>query len=269
MTVTRIDRPGEDLSLPALDVSDEVSKKNGLVKLAALQEQLRTIQIAYRQHDLRAIIVFEGWDAAGKGGTIRRMTSVLDPRHCKVWPIGAPSPQDQGKHYLYRFWQKLPEPGSLAIFDRSWYGRVLVERIEQFADGPEVERAFGEIIEFENLLVDDGVRLVKVFLHIDKDEQARRFERRLKDPLKRWKLTWEDIRNRERWAEYEHATENMLRRTATSKAPWHVVASNDKAYTRIAAIDAICEHLADGVDLDLPAPDKKLAKAMWDCLAAG
>ena len=191
------------------------------------------------------MIVLEGWDAAGKGGVIRRMHWPLDPRGLKVWPISAPTPEELDHHYLYRFWTRLPKSGQLVIFDRSWYGRVLVERIEGYATKTEWQRAYAEINEFERMLGDDGVRLVKIFLHITPEEQLARFRARFNDPLKRWKLSVEDLRNRARWADYEVAIEEMFQRTSTVRRPWIVIPGNSKPYARLAAIDAIVKRLSE------------------------
>lgn len=230
-------------------------------QLKSLQEQLLEIQVAYYHQKRRAIIVFEGWDAAGKGGTIRRLTEKLDPRGIKVYPIGPPSAEDQGRHYLYRFYRNLPAPGTIAVFDRSYYGRVLVERIEGFATDAEWQRAYQEINEFERLLMDDGVRIVKVFLHIDDEEQLKRFAQRLNDPVKRWKLTEEDLRNRKRRPDYINAIDDMFARTSTQAAPWHVIGANRKWHTRIRTLHLIAKSLAEGVDVTPPPLDKDLIKA--------
>jgi len=226
--------------------------------LKALQTRFMTIQQAYLHTGDHAVIVFEGWDAAGKGGTIRRISSVMDPRGFKVWPIAAPTPEEQRQHYLTRFWQRLPGRGAIAIFDRSWYGRLLVERVEGFAKPSEWGRAYGEINEFERMLVDDGTKFLKVFLYITPDEQLERFRDRMEDPIKRWKLSYEDFRNRERWDDYQDAANEMLERTSTSAAPWLVLSANDKKYARLEALRAIADRLSEGVDLTPPEPDKKL-----------
>ena len=218
-------------------------------RLDKLQTKLRRIQQAYLHSGDSAVIAFEGWDAAGKGGTIRRMSAVLDPRGFKVWPIAAPKPHDLERHYLTRFWERLPSRGGLAVFDRTWYGRVLVERVEGFAAHKEWKRAYDEINDFERLMVDNGTRLVKLFLHISPDVQLQRFEARLKDPMKRWKLSYEDFRNRESRPAYEKAIDQMFARTSTSFAPWHVIPANDKKYARITAMEIITDCLAKGVDL--------------------
>ena len=168
-------------------------------RLAELQETLQRIQQAFLATPERAVVVLEGWDTAGKGGVVRRLGWALDPRSFKVHSIAAPTEREKSLHYLQRFWERLPQHGQIVVFDRSWYGRVLVERVEGFATEDEWKRAYDEIKDFERLLVTDGMRLVKIFLHITADEQMRRFRSRLGDPLKRWKLSYEDFRNRGRW----------------------------------------------------------------------
>ncbi len=238
-------------------------------ELKAQQLLLRQIQQAYLASGERGIVVFEGWDAAGKGGTIRRMSAVMDPRGFKVWPIAAPSDIDKARHYLYRFWERVPPVGAISVFDRSWYGRVLVERVEGFAKKPEWTRAFREINEFERMLTDDGARIVKIFLHISPQEQLKRFEQRLHDPLKRWKLTYEDFRNRDRRPDYETAVEEMVQRTSTARAPWHVIPANDKKYARIAALKLITDVFSKGVSLEPVPMDEEaiaLARAVFKAL---
>ena len=168
-------------------------KRDYLKKLKKWQKRMLQVQQAYYHQGIRAILVFEGWDASGKGGAIRRITEKLDPRGFAVHPISAPSHEEQSRHYLYRFQSRLPEAGKIAIFDRSWYGRVLVERVEKFATEQEWQRAYQEINEFERCLIDDGARIIKVFMHIHPDEQLKRFQERLNNPVKRWKLTHEDF----------------------------------------------------------------------------
>ena len=222
-------------------------------RLRSLQTKLVQIEQAYLGSENSAAIVFEGWDAAGKGGTIRRISNVLDPRGFKVWPIAAPSAEDLKRHYLARFWQRLPAMGEIAVFDRSWYGRVLVERVEGFAEKPDWKRAYREIEEFERTLVDSGMRVVKIFLAIDREEQLQRFLKRMDDPLKRWKLSVDDFRNRGKWDDYIEAAEEMIAKTSTDVAPWHVVASNHKKYSRVAAIRHVVDRLSHGIDL-MPRP---------------
>ncbi|WP_152047075.1 polyphosphate kinase 2 family protein [Aureimonas psammosilenae] len=217
--------------------------------LAELQHKLVEIEQAYLGSDHSAVIVFEGWDAAGKGGAIRRISNVLDPRGFKVWPIAAPTPEELKRHYLSRFWQRLPAKGEIAVFDRSWYGRVLVERVEGFAPPADWKRSYREIEEFERLLVDSGTRVVKIFLAIDREEQLQRFVKRMDDPLKRWKLSVDDFRNRGKWDAYVEAAEEMIDKTSTKAAPWNVVASNSKKYSRVTALGHIVEQLSEGLDL--------------------
>lgn len=228
--------------------------------LASLQYKLKEISLAYGRQNLRAVVVFEGWDAAGKGGTIRRMAWPLDPRMLKVWPISAPNKEEKGQHYLNRFWQRLPRLGQIVIFDRSWYGRVLVERVEGFASSTEWRRAYGEINEFERMLADDGIRLVKIFLHITREEQLERFRARFHDPFKRWKLSEEDLRNRDKWAEYEVATNEMFAKTSTVENPWNLIPANNKRQARLEAIGAVAARLSKNVDLSTPELPPKFAK---------
>ncbi len=236
-------------------------------ELARVQEHLQRIQHAYLKSGNSAAIVFEGWDAAGKGGTIRRMSAVLDPRGFKVWPISAPRSYYLDRHYLARFFERLPPRGAISVFDRSWYGRVLVERVEEFASPDEWRRAYREINEFERALTDNGTRVVKIFLHISPEEQLSRFRERVLRPEKRWKLSYEDFRNRKKWDEYLKATNEMFRRTSTEYAPWHAIAANNKKYARVEALNVIATRLADGVDLAPTELDLKVieeAKALLE-----
>ena len=244
--------------LAALDMHAHLDDKDYSKKLAALQTELRRIQQAYLFSGDSAVIIFEGWDAAGKGGTIRLMSAVLDPRGFKVWPIAAPRHYHLERHYLLRFWERLPPKGAISVFDRSWYGRVLVERVEGFASPAEWGRAFDEINDLERLLTDDSMRIVKIFLHITPDEQLKRFEDRLRNPMKRWKLSYEDFRNRKNWDAYEQATEEMLARTSSKRAPWHVIPANDKKFARVSALRIIVDTLAKGVDLDPQPLDERV-----------
>nr|WP_156926971.1 polyphosphate kinase [Azospirillum halopraeferens] len=228
-------------------------------RLSKLQKDMLRIQQTYWHEKRRAVIVFEGWDAAGKGGCIRRMTEPLDPRGFHVWPISAPTAEEQGKHYLYRFWNKLPAPGTFAVFDRSWYGRVLVERVEGFATKAEWTRAYDEIARFEQMLTDDGVRVVKLFLHITQEEQLNRFRERLTNPYKRWKLTEEDLRNRARWPEYVKAVEQMFDRTSVGTAPWFAVAANSKWYARVHVLELVTRALKEGIDITPPPLNPEVA----------
>jgi PPK2 family polyphosphate:nucleotide phosphotransferase len=234
--------------------------------LKTLQTRLLHIQQTYFHERRRAILVFEGWDAAGKGGAIRRLAEPLDPRGVHVWPIGAPTPAEQGRHYLWRFWQRVPEPGTFAVFDRSWYGRVLVERVEGFAEPGAWKRAYDEINEFERQLVDDGVRIVKLFFHITPEEQLERFRERLANPYKRWKLTEEDLRNRGRWPDYVKAAEDMFDRTSTSFAPWYAIPADSKWSARIACLEIVIDALRKGVTVAPPPVDPAVRRAAADLL---
>jgi len=224
------------------------------------------VQQAYFHQNRRAILVFEGWDASGKGGAIRRITEKLDPRGVTVHPISAPTPLEQSKHYLHRFQARLPEAGTIAIFDRSWYGRVLVERIEGFATEKEWQRAYQEINEFERSLIDDGVRIVKVFMHITPEEQLKRFEERLNNPVKRWKLTTEDIRNRAKWEEYETSTNEMFQYTSTEAAPWNIIRGNHKWFARIDVLKTVVNQLAEGIDTSPPAINPEVIQHAYEAL---
>jgi polyphosphate kinase 2 (PPK2 family) len=235
--------------LAELDMGARIADGHYETRLADLQMTLVKIQQAYLHTGRSAVVVLEGWDAAGKGGAIRRMSNVLDPRGFRVWPIAAPTPAELKQHYLKRFWERVPGKGELAVFDRSWYGRVLVERVEGFATEAEWRRAYREIEEFERQLVDSGTRIVKIFLAISKDEQLQRFLKRLDDPLKRWKLSVEDFRNRSKWDAYVEAAEEMLAKTSSEHAPWKLIAANHKKYARVASLQEVVDRLSDGVDL--------------------
>ncbi|NNF59120.1 MAG: hypothetical protein HKN04_12870 [Rhodothermaceae bacterium] len=200
------------------------------------------------------VLVFEGWDAAGKGGAIRHVTAPLDPRAYIVHPIGPPEGEDARRHYLYRFWRRLPEAGRLAVFDRSWYGRVLVERVEGFASEDEWRRAYGEIRAFEEQLVAYGTLIFKFWLHLSPEEQLRRFKARERTPSKRWKLTDEDWRNRKQWDAYHDAVEEMLAETHSARAPWTVVAGDDKRYARVQVLRTLAKGLRAGLGVPPPEP---------------
>ncbi len=214
-------------------------------QLSALQRELLGLQIKAFLNKQRAVFVFEGWDAAGKGGVIKRLTTLMDPRGYKVWPIGPPRDQEVRQHYLWRFWNRLPEKGEIAVFDRSWYGRVLVERVEKLATREEWRRAYDEINAFEKMLTEDGVRLAKFFLHIDRKTQLERFKDREHDPMKRYKITPDDWRARKKWKDYEVAIQEMFDRTHRPDAAWHAVPSVDKKYARLEVLKA-CARLLKG-----------------------
>ncbi|WP_377187685.1 polyphosphate kinase 2 family protein [Ruegeria meonggei] len=248
------------------DLSKRLAKHDYFSQLAELQAQLTLIQQAFLFHGIKGVLVFEGWDAAGKGGTIRRISQALDPRSFKVWPIGAPRNYYLNRHYLLRFWERLPPDGAISAFDRSWYGRVLVERLEKFTPEERWRAAYREINDFERMLVDDGTRLVKLFFHISPEEQMKRFSERLRNPLKRWKLTYEDFRNRERWADAEVAVEEMLSRTSTETAPWYVIPANNKKYARIKAMRAIVDVFSKDMDLNPQHLDQRTLDAASQAL---
>lgn len=241
-------------------------------EIARLQIQMLCVQQAYFTQGRRAVILFEGWDAAGKGGAIRRLTEGLDHRAVKIWPIGPPHDGEQGVHYLYRFWERLPPAGTLAIFDRSWYGRVLVERVDKLTRPEAWRRAYDEINGFEKLLTDDGVPVIKIFLHISAAEQRRRLEDRLATPYKRWKLTVDDFHNRAKRKQYMRAMNEMLDRTWTTTAPWHVLSGESKLRARLEVLRIVVKRLSDGVDvgpLPLSPELRAVAKRVFGALPPG
>ena len=230
-------------------------------RLTALQERLGHIQTAHIIHKRRAIIVFEGWDAAGKGGIIRRLTADWDPRYFEVWPIAAPTPEELSHHFLWRFWRRLPAQHNIAVFDRSWYGRVLVERVEGFASEAEWQRGYDEINDFEAQQAETGATLIKIFVHVTQKTQDKRLRERIETPWKRWKTGLDDYRNRARRADYLDAMHDMFARTNTEIAPWVVIDGNDKKAARIAALTAIADALEARVPMDPPALDPEVEAA--------
>ena len=234
------------------------SKEEYKDALAKQQEQLFHVQQSYFHQKKRALVVFEGWDASGKGGAIRRITEKLDPRGVSVFPVAKPAKEDQDKHFLYRFWQHIPSPGTLKIFDRSHYGRVLVERVDKLINEKTYNRGYEEINAFEKTLSDSGVRIIKLFMHISSKEQRERFEERLHNPFKRWKLTEEDLHNRKMRKEYIKAVNEMFERTHTSFAPWHIVNGEYKWQARVNVLDTVIDRLSEGVDISPPPLDENL-----------
>jgi len=216
--------------------------------LSQIQLQLVHQEQKLREAGIPMIIMYEGWDASGKGGSIMRITEKMDPRGCHVWPISAPDETELQHHYLWRFWTRLPGRGQIAIFDRSWYGRVLVERVEKLATKTQWSRAYREIRDFEQMLIDDGAVLVKFWMHISKNEQKKRFEEREKDPYKTWKITKEDWRNRDKWDEYVTAAEQMLAETSTLTAPWSLISAEDKNYARVATARIVSDRMKQALD---------------------
>jgi polyphosphate kinase 2 (PPK2 family) len=219
--------------LDELDQNQSIGQEEYKEKLKEYQLELLTLQRSLTDTKHNVLVVVEGPDAAGKGGAIRRLVERMDPRSYRVYSIVRPTQEEYRHHYLWRFWNKLPSYGEIAIFDRSWYGRVLVERVEGFATAAEWKRAYREINEFERFLIDDGSVIVKVYLHISKEQQLERFKRREADPLKHWKITEEDWRNRRRWDEHNEAAEDMFDQTSTPVAPWTVIEANYKWYARL------------------------------------
>ncbi len=234
--------------LKKADLSLDISKKDYKKELSKYQEKLYDLQNVFYLNKIPVVIVFEGWDAAGKGGAIKRLTSGLDPRGYRVVSTPAPTPDELAHHYLWRFWNNIPKTGHTTIFDRSWYGRVMVEPIEGFCNEEEYSRAFDEINQMEKHLVNSGMLVIKFFIHISKDEQLRRFEDRKNNPLKSWKLTDEDYRNREKWDVYTTAIEEMIEKTSTSYAPWHVIPGDSKKYARIEVLKTVTEIMEKALD---------------------
>ena len=228
-----------EIPLENKSLSDEEYKE----ELARLQNHLKELHNRLYRKKVPVVIVYEGWDAAGKGGNIKRITEALDPRGFEVQPIASPEPHEKARHYLWRFWMRLPKTGHIAIFDRSWYGRVMVERLEGFCSENDWKRAYNEMNEFEKELHDWGAVIIKFWVQIDKDTQLARFTDRQNTPEKQWKITDEDWRNREKWDEYEVAVNEMIQKTSTTFAPWHILESVDKKYARIKALKIVIEEL--------------------------
>jgi polyphosphate:AMP phosphotransferase len=236
--------------LDSLDLSLNLDKKTYTQELEFYQGKLNRLSREARERKLSTILVFEGWDAGGKGGVIRRLTHAVDARNYQVIQIAAPTDEERNQHYLWRFWRHIPRAGLLTIYDRSWYGRVLVERVEGFARVNEWQRAYSEIVNFEEELTDHGILVLKFWLHIDKDEQLRRFKERELITYKQYKITDEDYRNRERWDDYQLAVNEMVTRTSTQKAPWILVEGNDKKYARIKILKTFCDKLEQFLEND-------------------
>jgi len=229
--------------LSRLDMSQKVARSEYELLLERYQGKLHLLIHQAKARRLSTILVFEGVDAAGKGGAIHRLTGAMDARLYQVIPIAAPTDEERAQHYLWRFWRHLPRAGRVTIFDRSWYGRVLVERVEGFADGAAWRRAYAEINDFEEQLVEHGAVLVKYWAHITSEEQLRRFESRQETPYKSYKLTPEDWRNREKWDLYEQAVNDMVAYTSTNFAPWTLVEGNNKYFARLKVLRVLCERL--------------------------
>ena len=228
-----------EIELKGKTVEDEKYRQ----ELKELQAHLGELHNRLYRKRVPVIITYEGWDAAGKGGNIKRVAGALDPRGYEVHPIASPEPHEKARHYLWRFWTRLPKDGHIAIFDRTWYGRVMVERLEGFCSENDWKRAYNEINEFEKELHDWGAVIIKFWVQIDKETQLERFTERQNNPEKQWKITDEDWRNREKWDQYETAGDEMLKKTSTSYAPWHILESVDKKYARIKALKIIIKEL--------------------------
>jgi polyphosphate kinase 2 (PPK2 family) len=243
--------------LEKLKLDRELSEAQYERRLLVGQLQLRELAFQLYERKRSLVVVYEGWDAAGKGGNIRRVTEKLDPRGYEVLSIAAPAGEDKTHHYLYRFWRRLkpPDEKQIMIFDRSWYGRVMVERVEGFCTEAEWKRAYREINDFERQLTESGIILVKFWIHISQEEQLRRFEQRAATPHKRWKLTDEDWRNRDKWNQYLEAVEEMLLKTSTLVAPWTVVEGDFKWWARVKCLETLVKTLGKQLDYQ-PSPIK-------------
>jgi len=233
--------------LDTLDLSQTLDESRYKRQLEKYQGRLNLLSREAKRRGRSLILVFEGWDAAGKGGIIRRLTEALDARDYRVIPIAAPTEEERAHHYLWRFWRHLPRAGRVTIFDRSWYGRVLVERVEHFAREAEWRRSYAEIVDFEEHMHRHDILLGKLWVHVGQDEQLRRFKEREKTPFKHYKITAEDYRNREKWPDYMAAANEMLERTSTEFAPWTLVEGNDKSFARIKVLRTVCERLEEAL----------------------
>ena len=234
--------------LADVDLSPYLSDEEYRAQLKKLQKRLGELHNVIYRKKIPVILCYEGWDAAGKGGNIRRVARPLDPRGFDVMPIASPTPDELARHYLWRFWKRLPRSGHICIFDRTWYGRVMVERLEGFCSEDDWQRAYNEINEFERQLTDWGAVVLKFWIHIDQDTQLQRFNDRQNTPEKQWKLTEEDWRNREKWPQYEQAIDEMLQKTGTENAPWFIIESNDKKYARIKTLKIVIDALEKAVE---------------------
>jgi polyphosphate kinase 2 (PPK2 family) len=252
--------------LNELDLSKSLSPKEEAKGLKRAQTRLAQLRLTLggqladggvRRIGPPTLVLFEGWDASGKGGAIKRLVTPLDPRHVRVASFGTPTADEKRHHFLWRFWSKLPGWGGMAVFDRSWYGRVLVERVEEYATREQWLRAYDEINNYERSLTDEGMILIKIWLHLSPEEQLRRFKSREHDPLKSWKLTDEDWRNREKREAYTEAVEDMVARTDESNAPWNLIEGDSKRWARVAVIDAVNDRIEFGMrawGFEPPAP---------------
>ncbi len=231
--------------LSDIDLDKSLTYEEYVEKLHPLQREIHDLQFRLWEKKIPVIVAFEGWDSAGKGGNIKRLTEAMDPRGYTVVPIGAPNEYELAHHYLWRFWQNVPESGNIAIFDRTWYGRVLVERVEKLCSDFDWQRAYGEIKQMEKQFTNFGIVLLKFWLHIDKKTQLERFEEREKNPFKHWKITEDDWRNRGKWDDYLPAVEEMLIRTSTADAPWNIIEANDKYFARIKVLETFVNKIKE------------------------
>ena len=234
--------------LSSVDLSPSLTDEEYREQLKKLQKRLGELHNVIYRKKIPVILCYEGWDAAGKGGNIRRIAKPLDPRGFDVMPIASPTPDELHRQYLWRFWKRLPRTGHICIFDRTWYGRVMVERLEGFCSEDDWKRAFNEMNEFERQLTDWGAVVLKFWIHIDQDTQLERFNDRQNTPEKQWKLTEEDWRNREKWPQYEEAIDEMLQKTSTENAPWFIIESNDKKYARIKTLKIVIDALEKAIE---------------------
>ena len=240
-TETWENRELEESVLAKVDLTKSYTEKEYHKKKKKLQKKIRKLHGELYRRQIPVIIGFEGWDAGGKGGAIKRLTEKMDPRGFTVNTTAAPNDYEKAHHYLWRFWKNVPKKGHVAVYDRTWYGRVMVERIEGFCTKKEWQRAFKEINDMEAQFVQSGAIVLKFWMQIDKEEQRKRFEERQKNPEKQWKITEEDWRNRDKWDAYEEAVNEMLIRTSTPEAPWVIVEGNCKYYARIKVLEAVIE----------------------------
>jgi polyphosphate kinase 2 (PPK2 family) len=273
MVIRRLVWPGDCCSNNGMSI--DLSKYEAGAKyqgdygedLASLQKQLAEQQSLHILHKCRTLIIFEGWDAAGKGGAIKRLTANWDPRYFEVFPVSAPTPEEKDKHFLWRFWKMLPRSEDIHIFDRSHYGRVLVERVERFCSEKEWRRGFDEINEFESQQIEIGTKLIKIFLHVTQKSQDEVLKERLAEPSKRWKVTAEDFRNRAKRAEYLESFAEMFEQTDTRWAPWTVIDGNNQKSARIAVLEHVLAQLKSHVPQEFPEVGDEiaaLAKAAFD-----
>jgi AMP-polyphosphate phosphotransferase len=252
--------------LDELDLSKSLSKKEEAKELKRAQERLAQLRLTLggqlaldgeQRLGPPVLVLFEGWDASGKGGAIKRLAAPLDPRHVRVCQFAAPTPDEKRHHFLWRFWAQLPGWGGMAVFDRTWYGRVLVERVEDYATREQWLRAYDEINNFERSLTDEGMVLVKIWIHLSSEEQLKRFKAREQNPLKSWKLTEEDWRNRDKRDAYAEAVEDMVARTDQPNAPWSLIEGDSKRWARVAVIDTVIARIEEGMrewGMEPPAP---------------